>query len=242
MKYFVHSAIKSCQISEDRLQQIITETQKDDILQSVVLQIQNGWTDLDTTKVKPHLTVKVSLTLYKGLILKDLRVVVPLTLRSEILNILHQRHTGIERTKLLARNTVYWPGISKDITELISDCETCISFRNAQPTKPLLKHEILDQVWLKIGTDLFSIDNKDYIIVVDYTSKFFEISRLPNAEASTLINHTKAIFSRYGIPREVVSDNGPQFTSYEYKKFSQEYDFKHISSSPRYPKSSGFIE
>ena len=78
MKYFVHSAIKSCQISEDRLQQIITETQKDDILQSVVLQIQNGWTDLDTTKVKPHLTVKVSLTLYKGLILKDLRVVVPL--------------------------------------------------------------------------------------------------------------------------------------------------------------------
>ena len=53
MNYFVHSVIKSHQISEDRLQQIITETQKDDILQLVKLQIQDGWTDPDITKVKP---------------------------------------------------------------------------------------------------------------------------------------------------------------------------------------------
>ena len=86
------------------------------------------------------------------------------------------------------------------------------------------KHEITDQPWVKIGTDLFSLDNKDYVIVVDYTSKFFEISRLPNTEASTVINHTKAIFSRYGIPRDIVSDNGPQFTSYEYKNFSEQWD------------------
>ena len=132
MNYFVHSVI-------------ITETQKDDILQSVLLQIQNEWTDPDTTKVKLYLTVKNSLTLNKGLILKDLRVVVPLTLRSQILNILHQRRIGIERTKLRALNTAYWPGISKDITELISNCEICISCRNAQSTKPLLKHEIPDQ-------------------------------------------------------------------------------------------------
>ena len=107
-----------------------------------MLQIQNEWTDPDTTKVKPYLTVKDSCTLYKELlILKDLRVVVPLTLRSEILNILHQGHTGIERTKLRARDTVCWRGISKDITELISNCETCISFGNVQRnTKFLINH------------------------------------------------------------------------------------------------------
>ena len=69
MNYFAHSVIKSCQIIEDRLQQIITETQKNDILQPVMLQIQNGWIDPDTTKVKPLPTVKDSLTLYKGLVL-----------------------------------------------------------------------------------------------------------------------------------------------------------------------------
>ena len=117
-----------------------------------------------------------------------------------------------------------------------------VSFRNAQHTEALLKHEIPDQPWVKIGTDLFSFDNKDYVIIVDYTSKFFDISCLPNTKASTVINHTKAVFSRYGIPREVVSDNGPQFTSYEYIKFSQEWDIKHITSSPKYPKSNGFVE
>ena len=102
---------------------------------------------------------------------------------------MHQEHIGIKRTKLRARNTVYLPGISKDITELISNCETCILFRNTQPTDPLLKHEIPDQPWVKIGTNLFSFDNNDYVTVVDYTSKFFKISRLPNTKASTVINH-----------------------------------------------------
>ena len=95
--------------------------QKDDILQSVVLQIENAWVDLDTTKVKPYLTIKYLLTLYKGSILNDLRVVVQLTLRCVILNILHQVQIGIKKAKLRTRNTVYWPEISKDITELINN-------------------------------------------------------------------------------------------------------------------------
>ena len=116
---------------------------------------------------------------------------------------------------------------------IISKCST---------SRPLFKHEIPNQPWVKIGTDLFSFDNKDYVIVVDYTSRFFEILRLPNTEASAVIDHAKAMFWRCGIAREVVSENGPQFTSYEYKIFSQEWDFKHITSSPRYPKSNGFVE
>ena len=62
------------------------------------------------------------------------------------------------------------------------------------------------------------------------------------SDASTEINHTKAIFSRNGIPREVVSDNGTQHTSYEYKKFSQEWHFKHTNSSRKCLKWNGFVE
>ena len=57
----------------------------------------------------------------------------------------------VELTKLPARNIVYWAEISKNIT----DYETCISFRNAQPAEPLLKHEITDQPWLKLGLIYF---------------------------------------------------------------------------------------
>ena len=157
-------------------------------------------------------------------------------------DILHQGHIGIERTELRALNTVHWPGISKDITELISSYETCISFPNTQSTKSLLRHEISDQSWVKLGTVLFSFHNKDYVIVANYTSKFLVFSRLPNTEASTLINHKRARFSRYIITRKVLSYNRPRFTSYEYKKFSQEWEFKYIISNPKYPKPNGFVE
>ena len=183
MNYFVLSVIKSCQISEARLQQIKTE-QKDDLVQSIVLHIQNGWIDPDTTKAKPYLTVKDLLTLNNELISKDLCVAIPATLRSEILNILHQGHIGIYRTQLSARNIVYWPGINEYVTELIIECKSYASFWNAQPAKPLLQHEILDQPGVKIGTDLFSFNNKHYVIVVGYYTKFFEISCLPNTEVS----------------------------------------------------------
>ena len=112
---------------------------------------------------------------------------------------------------MIARNTVYWPGISKDITELISNCETCISFRNAQLAERLLKHGIADQPWVKTGTEIFSFNNKDYVISVDLS--FWRFYIYQNTKTSTVINHTKAMFSRHGIPREVVNDNGPQFAS-----------------------------
>ena len=63
-----------------------------------------------------------------------------------------------------------------------------------------------------------------------------------NERAPTVIKHVKKIFSRHGIPKDVFSDNGPQFTSRDFKKFACSWDFDHDSSSPEYPKSNGFIE
>lgn len=106
----------------------------------------------------------------------------------------------------------------------------------------MIPHKISSEVWSKVGTDLFTLRNKDYLIVADYNTKFFEISELPNTLASTVIAHTKNIFARFGIPKSVISDNGPQFTSQEYKLFSQQWDFAHTTSSPEFPQSNGFIE
>lgn len=72
-------------------------------------------------------------------------------------------------------------------------------------------------------------------MVVDYYSKFFEISLLDNTTAPTVINRTKNIFAKHGIPKLIISDNGPQFKSSEYKKFATEWDFSHVTSSPEYP-------
>ena len=65
---------------------------------------------------------------------------------------------------------------------------------------------------------------------------------LPNLQASTVIQKTKAIFARYGIPEEVISDNGSQYTSYKYKQFAKQCNFRHVTSSPEYPQSNGLVE
>lgn len=84
--------------------------------------------------------------------------------------------------------------------------------------------------------------NSQYLLIVDYYSKFIEVSRcVRDTKSTTVIEMIKFQFVRHGIPTVAISDNGPQFSSYEFKLFSQQYDFKHITS-PRYPRSNVLAE
>ena len=78
--------------------------------------------------------------------------------------------------------------------------------------------------------------------MVDYYSRFLEIERLKDTLSYTVVKKTKAIYSRHGIPEELVSDNGPQFISQEYKQFTSEWDILHTTSIPEYPQSNGLAE
>jgi transposase InsO family protein len=163
-------------------------------------------------------------------------------MRPEIKEKLHCGHQGLVKMKLRSRESVYWPGISKEIEEMLSQCNECQELQNQQPSEPLQHHEVPTTPWMKVGTDIFHISGKHYIIVVDYTSKFFDLSEIPDGESTTVVRFTKPMFARYGIPKVVISDNGPQFSAGEYKRFAKEWDFTHTTSSPRYPQSNGLVE
>ena len=92
------------------------------------------------------------------------------------------------------------------------------------------------------GVDLFSHNNKDYLVTTDYKSNFWEIDHLPNTSSKTVIHKLKAHFARHGIPDTVVSDNGPQFSSSDFTHFSTKYGFEHTPSSPHYSRSNGKAE
>ena len=95
---------------------------------------------------------------------------------------------------------------------------------------------------LKLVLTLFELKGKSYLVVVDYTTNVFDISLLPNKRSATVVTHTKRIFSKFKIPKKVVSDNGPEYTGKDYKLFAKQRDFKHDLSSPHYSKSNGQIE
>ena len=105
-----------------------------------------------------------------------------------------------------------------------------------------MSHEVPSRPWEKIATDIFTLDGKDYLVTIDCYSNFWEVDRLPNTKASTTILKLKSHFARYGIPDQVISDNGPQFTSDEFADFSRTWDFEHLTSSPGNSKANGKAE
>ena len=244
IQYYVHSVISKDLISDKMINKLILETENDDVLSLLKETINKGWRDKNSTPniLKPYFNNRNELTIYEGIILKGNCIVVPNSLRKEFMNLIHTGHPGLEKTKQLSRETMYWPGINAQIDDVVKNCESCQIYQHQQKSESEIKHKIPERPWSKIGTDLFAMTGRDFVIVVDYTSNYFDLSMIPDKKSSTVVKHTKRIFSRYGIPKTVVSDNGPEFVGSAYQKFSEEWDFTHVHSSPNYPKSNGQIE
>lgn len=91
-------------------------------------------------------------------------------------------------------------------------------------------------------TALFEFRNKSYLITVDYNSNLWEVDKLPDITASTVVLQLKNQFARYGCPDKVVSDNGPQFSCNEFATFARAWEFEHHTSSPGHSEANGKIE
>ena len=157
-------------------------------------------------------------------------------MRRSTLEELHRPHLGVEATLRRARETVFWPRLSSELRDYVSQCDTCRSFDPEQQKEPLINHDIVTQVWAKVGVDLFTFENRDYMVTVDYLTNFWEVDHLrDDTSARSVIRKLKLNFARYGIPQKLVSDNGPQFTSQEFKIFTDEWEIEHDLTSP-YPR------
>ena len=103
-------------------------------------------------------------------------------------------------------------------------------------------HEVPTRPWSKLGADLFQFENEQYLLIVDYYSEFFEISKLSDMKSNTVITHCKSQFGRHGIPDMLISDNSRQFDSVEMRRFAKDYGFQLKTSSPTYAQSNGMAE
>ena len=140
-----------------------------------------------------------------------------------------------------AREVVYYPGMTNDIKRLVSSCQICASYQPSEQKEPLMSHPAPTRPWQKVGVDIFTFSQQDYLITVDYLTGYFEIDRLPSKRISDIMYCLKQQFARHGLPDELVSDNSP-FQSAEFKRFAEQYEFKHTTSSLRYPQSNGRVE
>ena len=244
IEVMVHSFVARMAATPEKIAELKEETAKDESLQALPKQIIHGWPDHKQAvhpSIAPYWNVRHELSEAEGLLFNEQRVIIPRASRKNILLLIHESHLGVEKCKSRARATVYWPGMSNDIQETVSKCSTCSTYRNRNQKKPMIAHEIPDQTWQKLGSDLFEHKEKTYLLVVDYYSKYIETSLLQDKTAGTVIMHMKSIFARHGIPEELVSDNMP-YNSREFKDFASSWGFKLTTSSPTYAQSNGLSE
>ena len=241
----VNVVMSSLPVSDQKLQEIRNASENDTQLCRLRQTILDGWPE-SRKKCPPEVTDywnhRDELSVINGLILKNQKIVIPKILRPKMLEILHQGHFGCERTLRRARDTMFWPNISGDIKEMVLSCPICLEHRKSNPKEPLISHEIPEYPWQNVATDLFTWDDKDFLLTVDYYSSYFEVQQLTNTKSKTVVNKLKSVFARHGIPAKVVSDNGPQFASAEFADFARDWDFRHETSSPHYAQSNGLAE
>ena len=131
---------------------------------------------------------------------------------------------------------------SSPVLDMIKNCPTCLTFCNQQHSESTIKHPVLQEPWTKLAADLFRLYGHYYLLVVDYNSKFIAVENLNNLHSLTVINKCKKIFSQYGIPKELITDNRPEFNSHHFEKFAKSSDFKHQTVSPHYHQSNSLVE
>ena len=233
---FISAVVEALPASADRLAQIATAQSTDPILQQVTKYCQEGWPAKYLIKgpLKPYWCVRSEFSLHNRLLMRADRIVIPTCLQQDMLSRIHQGHQGIVKCRLRARTSVWWPGISKQINEMIQNCETCC--QNFQiRSEPMIPTTLPQRPWEKIGTDLFELKGKSYLLLVDYFSRYIEVVKLTCTTTKSVVAAMKPLFARHGIPDVIISDNGPQYSSQEFKQFAEDYEFSHVTSSPYHP-------
>lgn len=241
----VNMVISNLPVSDRKMQEIKAHTDQDEQLSLLKNVIQDGW-PVYRNQCQPEIlefwNFRDELAVYDGILMKGQKLLVPRSLRSNMLEIVHAGHMGVEKTLKRARDVLFWPRISSDITQLVLNCPTCLEYRNSNPKEPLMSPEIPEYPWQIVATDIFTWNQKDFIVVADYYSHYFEVKELPNMKSATIIKRMKGIFSRLGIPQRVISDNQTCYSSAEYAQFAKEWDFEAITSSPYHSQGNGFAE
>lgn len=244
VEQYISAVVETLPVTDVMIDKVLTASAADDHLQRIIAFCETEWPEtleFLPPEIRPFWHSRDKLTVQNGLLLYNARIVIPASFRQTTLEALHSGHLGIEKCRSKARTAVWWPKIGADIAQYVASCQTCLHWAKDR-AEPLLSSPLPDLPWQKVATDLFELDGKHFIVVVDYYSRYVELVQLRHQTADDVINALKAIFARHGVPMVCVSDNGPCYSASAFQSFATSYGFVHQTASPRFPQSNGAAE
>ena len=163
----VHTVMSTISVSDRKLKQVRQATCKDVQLQMLKQTILDGWPE--TRKMCPSNIVEFwnhrdELSVAKDIIFRGQKIVIPTSLRPDMTKAVHDSHMGVEKSLQRAKDIMFWPRMTADITDYVLNCNVCLQYRLSNIKEPLVSHEIPDRPWQVAGTDVFTFDNKDYLV------------------------------------------------------------------------------
>lgn len=125
---------------------------------------------------------------------------------------------------------------------LVKNCEVCQSVQKAPPIAPLYPWRWPTRVWQRVHIDFVEMDGNSFLCLVDSHSKWIEVVHMTSTSAKRTIDQLRAWFAAYGLPEEVVTDNGPQFIASEFVDFLKQNGVKQTLVPPCHQSSNGAAE
>ncbi|XP_061892151.1 uncharacterized protein K02A2.6-like [Entelurus aequoreus] len=215
----------------------------DPVLSAVMDMVMGGRSGSDAPSIQPYLSRRAELSVQSGCLLWGRRVVIPPSLRKSVLQQLHAGHSGIVRMKEIARNYFWWPGVDREIENTAKTCSSCQEVRKAPQLAPLHPWEFPEEPWQRVHIDFAGpVEGYMLLVCVDAHSKWPEVAIMKTTTTARTIERLGEIFSRFGSPLQLVSDNGPQLVSQEMTTFLEANGVQHIRSAPFHPATNGLAE
>lgn len=219
------------------------ETNKDAVLSRILGYVKFGWPSVPSCEEeKPYFARKTDIIMDFGCLIYKYRIIIPKPLQTKILEEIHQGHLGVRKMKSLSRNYVYWPTLDNDLETMCRTCEPCRMVRDAAPRADMHPWEFPLLPWQRLHADFAEYSGRKYLIIVDAHSKWIEALPMGRTDAQSTITALSTVFSRFGLPSQLVTDNGPPFQSTEFKNYCIKNCIVHVTTAPYRPQGNGAAE
>lgn len=224
------------------ISQILNESQRDEQIIEAVNKIKNDCWELTDKNI--FFPFRFELTTMGPVILRGSRIVIPQSLRAAVLQLAHEGHPGETVMKRRLRAKVWWPLLDKEVENFVKNCRDCLLVTIEDRPPPMKRHRFPEGPWQCLAIDLMGpLPSQDQLLViVDYYSRYQEIKFLKSTTSSVIINHLIEMFARLGIPKSIRADNGPQFSSQEFKNFCIDNNITLLHTPPYWPQANGEVE
>jgi len=162
------------------------------------------------------------------------QIVIPKSQQQRAIDLAHEGHQGIVKTKALLRSKVYFPGIDRMAEQTVNQCIACQANTPEKHVEPLQMTDLPPGPWQLISADFCGpLPNGQYLFcLMDDYSRFYFAEPVTNTSAKAVIPVLDRILSSFGNIKELRSNNGPPFSSHEFTEFARYYGFHHRRITP----------